>query len=97
MQVRLFFKIITVWKPEIMLFYCKCLYDTSSFFLLALSFDLLKHNYQLSIFRFFFFFFSAISVTYKNERNFSQHPKHKLFQDIFTALVKNRFNCRSVY
>ncbi|XP_042673096.1 serine/threonine-protein kinase Nek10 [Centrocercus urophasianus] len=34
------------------------------------------------------------SVTYKNERNFSKHPKHKLFQDIFTALVKNRFNCR---
>ncbi|XP_019472070.1 serine/threonine-protein kinase Nek10 isoform X2 [Meleagris gallopavo] len=34
------------------------------------------------------------SVTYKNERNFSKHPKHKLFQDIFIALVKNRFNCR---
>ncbi|XP_031446103.1 serine/threonine-protein kinase Nek10 isoform X1 [Phasianus colchicus] len=34
------------------------------------------------------------SVTYKNERNFSKHPKHKLFEDIFTALVKNRFNCR---
>uniref|UniRef100_A0A8C2YBZ5 NIMA related kinase 10 n=1 Tax=Coturnix japonica TaxID=93934 RepID=A0A8C2YBZ5_COTJA len=34
------------------------------------------------------------SVTYKNERNFSKHPSHKLFQDIFTALVKNRFNCR---
>ncbi|KAM7123346.1 LOW QUALITY PROTEIN: serine/threonine-protein kinase Nek10 [Ciconia maguari] len=35
------------------------------------------------------------SVTYKNERNFSKHPKHKLFQEIFTALVKNRLNCRS--
>ncbi|NXE03682.1 NEK10 kinase, partial [Lophotis ruficrista] len=35
------------------------------------------------------------SVTYKNERNFSQHPKHKLFQEIFTALVKNRLTCRS--
>ncbi|KFP45677.1 Serine/threonine-protein kinase Nek10, partial [Chlamydotis macqueenii] len=34
------------------------------------------------------------SVTYKNERNFSQHPKHKLFQEIFTALVKNRLTCR---
>ncbi|XP_021244509.1 serine/threonine-protein kinase Nek10 isoform X1 [Numida meleagris] len=34
------------------------------------------------------------SVTYKNERNFSKHPKHKLFQDIFTALVKNRLNSR---
>ncbi|NWQ74970.1 NEK10 kinase, partial [Columbina picui] len=35
------------------------------------------------------------SVTYKNERNFSRHPKHKLFQEIFTALVKNRLTCRS--
>ncbi|NXJ11995.1 NEK10 kinase, partial [Odontophorus gujanensis] len=35
------------------------------------------------------------SVTYKNERNFSKHPKHKLFQDIFTSLIKNRLNCRS--
>ncbi|KAM9303561.1 serine/threonine-protein kinase Nek10 [Morus bassanus] len=35
------------------------------------------------------------SVTYKNERNFSKHPKHKLFQEIFTALVKNRLTCRS--
>ncbi|NXI42985.1 NEK10 kinase, partial [Galbula dea] len=34
------------------------------------------------------------SVTYKNERNFSKHPKHKMFQEIFTALVKNRLNCR---
>ncbi|NWX07254.1 NEK10 kinase, partial [Caloenas nicobarica] len=34
------------------------------------------------------------SVTYKNERNFSRHPKHKLFQEIFTSLVKNRLTCR---
>ncbi|XP_074051763.1 serine/threonine-protein kinase Nek10 isoform X1 [Macrotis lagotis] len=34
------------------------------------------------------------SVNYKNERNFSQHPQHKLFQEIFTALVKNRLICR---
>ncbi|XP_039199659.1 serine/threonine-protein kinase Nek10 isoform X14 [Crotalus tigris] len=34
------------------------------------------------------------SMNYKNERNFSQHPQHKLFQDIFTALVKNRLICR---
>ncbi|NWR88474.1 NEK10 kinase, partial [Furnarius figulus] len=34
------------------------------------------------------------SVTYKNERNFSKHPKHRLFQDIFMALVKNRLTCR---
>ncbi|KFM13812.1 Serine/threonine-protein kinase Nek10 [Aptenodytes forsteri] len=34
------------------------------------------------------------SVTYKNERNFSKHPRHKLFQEIFTALVKNRLTCR---
>ncbi|XP_065609545.1 serine/threonine-protein kinase Nek10 [Cyrtonyx montezumae] len=34
------------------------------------------------------------SMTYKNERNFSKHPKHKLFQDIFTSLIKNRLNCR---
>ncbi|XP_051466049.1 serine/threonine-protein kinase Nek10 [Apus apus] len=34
------------------------------------------------------------SVTYKNERNFSKHPKHKLFQKIFTALIKKRLTCR---
>ncbi|KAM3823019.1 serine/threonine-protein kinase Nek10 [Vipera latastei] len=34
------------------------------------------------------------SMNYKNERNFSQRPQHKLFQDIFTALVKNRLICR---
>uniref|UniRef100_A0A8C4K6S6 NIMA related kinase 10 n=1 Tax=Dromaius novaehollandiae TaxID=8790 RepID=A0A8C4K6S6_DRONO len=34
------------------------------------------------------------SVSYKNERNFSKHPKHKLFQEIFTTLVKNRLTCR---
>ncbi|KAJ7322495.1 hypothetical protein JRQ81_018782 [Phrynocephalus forsythii] len=34
------------------------------------------------------------SMNYKNERNFSQHPQHTLFQDIFTALVKNRLICR---
>ncbi|XP_054848080.1 serine/threonine-protein kinase Nek10 isoform X1 [Eublepharis macularius] len=34
------------------------------------------------------------SMNYKNERNFSKHPQHKLFQDIFTALVKNRLICR---
>ncbi|NXP14944.1 NEK10 kinase, partial [Thinocorus orbignyianus] len=36
-----------------------------------------------------------LSVTYKNERNFSKHPKHKVFQEIFTALVKNRLISRS--
>nr|XP_054408432.1 serine/threonine-protein kinase Nek10 isoform X4 [Pongo abelii] len=34
------------------------------------------------------------SINYKNERNFSKHPQHKLFQAIFTALVKNRLICR---
>ncbi|XP_028927181.2 serine/threonine-protein kinase Nek10 isoform X2 [Ornithorhynchus anatinus] len=34
------------------------------------------------------------SVTYRNERNFSKHPQRKLFQEIFTALVKNRLICR---
>ncbi|XP_030368223.1 serine/threonine-protein kinase Nek10 isoform X2 [Strigops habroptila] len=34
------------------------------------------------------------SVTYKNERNFSKHPSHQLFQEIFTSLVKNRLTCR---
>ncbi|XP_063113119.1 serine/threonine-protein kinase Nek10 isoform X1 [Cavia porcellus] len=34
------------------------------------------------------------SINYKNERNFSRHPQHKLFQEIFTALVKNRLICR---
>ncbi|XP_044305347.1 serine/threonine-protein kinase Nek10 isoform X1 [Varanus komodoensis] len=34
------------------------------------------------------------SMNYKNERNFSTHPQHALFQDIFTALVKNRLICR---
>ncbi|XP_049726714.1 serine/threonine-protein kinase Nek10 isoform X6 [Elephas maximus indicus] len=34
------------------------------------------------------------SINYKNERNFSKHPQHELFQEIFTALVKNRLICR---
>ncbi|XP_006883487.1 PREDICTED: serine/threonine-protein kinase Nek10 [Elephantulus edwardii] len=34
------------------------------------------------------------SINYKNERNFSKHPQHQLFQEIFTALVKNRLICR---
>ncbi|XP_030743522.1 serine/threonine-protein kinase Nek10 [Echinops telfairi] len=34
------------------------------------------------------------SINYKNERNFSKHPQHKVFQEIFTALVKNRLICR---
>ncbi|XP_078233443.1 serine/threonine-protein kinase Nek10 isoform X10 [Pogona vitticeps] len=34
------------------------------------------------------------SMNYKNERNFSQYPQHKLFQEIFIALVKNRLICR---
>ncbi|XP_066861973.1 serine/threonine-protein kinase Nek10 isoform X6 [Kogia breviceps] len=34
------------------------------------------------------------SINYKNERNFSTHPQHKLFKEIFTALVKNRLICR---
>uniref|UniRef100_A0A8C6FXA5 NIMA related kinase 10 n=1 Tax=Moschus moschiferus TaxID=68415 RepID=A0A8C6FXA5_MOSMO len=34
------------------------------------------------------------SINYKNERNFSKHPQNKLFQEIFTALVKNRLICR---
>ncbi|NXC28052.1 NEK10 kinase, partial [Campylorhamphus procurvoides] len=36
----------------------------------------------------------TFSMTYKNERNFSKHPKHRLFHDIFMALVKNRLTCR---
>ncbi|KAM4906301.1 LOW QUALITY PROTEIN: serine/threonine-protein kinase Nek10 [Sylvia borin] len=35
------------------------------------------------------------SMTYKNERNFSKCPKCHLFQDIFTALGKDRLTCRS--
>ncbi|XP_040603560.1 serine/threonine-protein kinase Nek10 isoform X1 [Mesocricetus auratus] len=34
------------------------------------------------------------SINYKNERNFSKHPQHQLFQEIFTALVRNRLICR---
>ncbi|XP_050016465.1 serine/threonine-protein kinase Nek10 isoform X1 [Alexandromys fortis] len=34
------------------------------------------------------------SINYKNERNFSKHPQHELFQEIFTALVRNRLICR---
>ncbi|XP_078391824.1 serine/threonine-protein kinase Nek10 [Cetorhinus maximus] len=34
------------------------------------------------------------SVSYKNERKFSSHPHHKLFLEIFTALVKQRLTCR---
>ncbi|KAM7071266.1 LOW QUALITY PROTEIN: serine/threonine-protein kinase Nek10 [Acridotheres tristis] len=35
------------------------------------------------------------SVTYKNERNFSKHPKHQLFQDIFTTFIVDTLTCRS--
>ncbi|XP_048464489.1 serine/threonine-protein kinase Nek10 [Rhincodon typus] len=34
------------------------------------------------------------SVNYKNERKFSCHPHHKLFLEIFVALVKQRLTCR---
>ncbi|KAI1242846.1 hypothetical protein IHE44_0000399 [Lamprotornis superbus] len=34
------------------------------------------------------------SVTYENERNFSKHPKHQLFQDIFTTFIMDRLTCR---
>uniref|UniRef100_A0A8C5L3Y4 Serine/threonine-protein kinase Nek10 n=1 Tax=Jaculus jaculus TaxID=51337 RepID=A0A8C5L3Y4_JACJA len=33
------------------------------------------------------------SINYKNERNFSKHPQHQLFQEIFIALVRNRLIC----
>ncbi|XP_048881155.1 serine/threonine-protein kinase Nek10 isoform X2 [Brienomyrus brachyistius] len=33
---------------------------------------------------------SCTSVTYRNERDFSHHPLHKLFLNIFTCLIKNR-------
>ncbi|XP_067305596.1 serine/threonine-protein kinase Nek10 [Pseudorasbora parva] len=33
------------------------------------------------------------SVTYRNQRCFSDHPHHTLFLDIFTALVNNRLGC----
>ncbi|GCB61606.1 hypothetical protein scyTo_0004126 [Scyliorhinus torazame] len=36
----------------------------------------------------------TFSVNYKNERRFSCHPHHKLFLEIFTALVKQRLTCR---
>ncbi|XP_067915905.1 serine/threonine-protein kinase Nek10 isoform X2 [Heterodontus francisci] len=36
----------------------------------------------------------TFSVNYKNERKFSCHPHHKLFLEIFTALVKQRLTCR---
>ncbi|KAM9308162.1 serine/threonine-protein kinase Nek10 [Gastrophryne carolinensis] len=34
------------------------------------------------------------SVSFKNERNFSQHSQQSLFLDIFIALIKNRLGCR---
>ncbi|XP_074981831.1 serine/threonine-protein kinase Nek10 isoform X1 [Caretta caretta] len=34
------------------------------------------------------------SMNYRNERHFSKHAQHKQFQEIFTALVKNRLICR---
>ncbi|XP_043920696.1 serine/threonine-protein kinase Nek10 [Protopterus annectens] len=36
----------------------------------------------------------AFSVKYMNERKFSSHSQHKLFMEIFIALVKNRLICR---
>ncbi|GAB1298596.1 Serine/threonine-protein kinase Nek10 [Apodemus speciosus] len=35
-------------------------------------------------------------INYKNERNFSKHPQHQLFQEIFMALVRNRLICREI-
>uniref|UniRef100_A0A3B3SH41 NIMA related kinase 10 n=1 Tax=Paramormyrops kingsleyae TaxID=1676925 RepID=A0A3B3SH41_9TELE len=34
------------------------------------------------------------SVTYRNQRDFSHHPLHKLFLNIFSCLIKNRLVCR---
>ncbi|XP_050988014.1 serine/threonine-protein kinase Nek10 [Labeo rohita] len=33
------------------------------------------------------------SVTYRNQRCFSDQPHHRLFLDIFTALINNRLGC----
>ncbi|KAJ8313779.1 hypothetical protein KUTeg_008340 [Tegillarca granosa] len=33
------------------------------------------------------------SCKYKNERNFSRHPQHKLFLEIFSSLVRQRLCC----
>ncbi|XP_016319803.1 serine/threonine-protein kinase Nek10 [Sinocyclocheilus anshuiensis] len=33
------------------------------------------------------------SVTYRNQRCFSEQPHHRLFLDIFTALINNRLGC----
>ncbi|XP_059423113.1 serine/threonine-protein kinase Nek10 [Carassius carassius] len=35
------------------------------------------------------------SVIYRNQRCFSDQPHHRLFLDIFTALINNRLGCRS--
>ncbi|XP_058602606.1 serine/threonine-protein kinase Nek10 isoform X1 [Onychostoma macrolepis] len=35
------------------------------------------------------------SVTYRKQRCFSNQPHHRLFLDIFTALINNRLGCRN--
>uniref|UniRef100_A0A9J7ZKI4 NIMA-related kinase 10 n=1 Tax=Cyprinus carpio carpio TaxID=630221 RepID=A0A9J7ZKI4_CYPCA len=35
------------------------------------------------------------SLTYRNQRCFSDQPHHRLFLDIFTALINNRLGCRN--
>ncbi|XP_023658460.2 serine/threonine-protein kinase Nek10 isoform X1 [Paramormyrops kingsleyae] len=35
----------------------------------------------------------SFSVTYRNQRDFSHHPLHKLFLNIFSCLIKNRLVC----
>lgn len=40
---------------------------------------------------------SCTSVTYRNQRDFSHHPLHKLFLNIFTCLIKNRLVSRYLY
>ncbi|KAL2084440.1 hypothetical protein ACEWY4_019958 [Coilia grayii] len=36
----------------------------------------------------------SFSVTYKDQRDFSRHPHHKVFLSILKALITNRLNCR---
>lgn len=68
-----------------------------SWITLGAQFHMLSGNFALIVLHFVTNFRVVNSVTYRNQRCFSDQPHHALFLDIFTALINNRLGCRSVF
>lgn len=68
-----------------------------SWITLGAQFPMLSGNFALILLHFVTNFHVVNSVTYINQRCFSDQPHHTLFLDIFTALINNRLGCRSVF